>query len=226
MRLRARFAKLTGRSQAAARAVTPGVGVALGARSGVLVAGAGATGGIERGVTVGAERAVHAATTEPTMISTIPILIERNVMSVPACACPYGPSPTERSPSSDHWASSAGDGAPSMRSDPDCVLGNAITSRIFVWLVKHHRPPVDAQRDAAMRRGAVLESVEKSAELRAHALDGVALHRERAFEELTLVDADAAAAELPAVEGQVVLLGCARPAGSSGDARGGRPKPW
>ena len=42
-------------------------------------------------------------------------------------------SPTKRSPSSAYWPSSGADGASSIRSEPDWVLGKAMTSRMFVW---------------------------------------------------------------------------------------------
>src|SRR6185295_3320499 len=42
--------------------------------------------------------------------------------------------PTKRRPSSAYWPGSGGDGASSIGSPPDCVFGNAITSRMFVWL--------------------------------------------------------------------------------------------
>ena len=41
--------------------------------------------------------------------------------------------PTKRSPSSWYWSSSGAEGASSIRSEPDWVLGKAMTSRMFVW---------------------------------------------------------------------------------------------
>ncbi len=41
--------------------------------------------------------------------------------------------PTKRNPRSAYWPSSGAEGASSIRSDPDCVFGNAMTSRMFVW---------------------------------------------------------------------------------------------
>ena len=70
---------------------------------------------------------------------------------------------------------------------------------------EQRRPAVDAERDPAVRRGAVLERVEDRAELLAHPLERLALEQERALEQVAPMDPDRAAAELPAVEGEVVL---------------------
>ena len=56
-----------------------------------------------------------------------------------------------------------------------------------------------------MRRRAVLERVEDRPELLAHALGRLALQREAPLEQVAAMDADRAAAELPAVERDVVL---------------------
>src|SRR4051812_17271372 len=56
-----------------------------------------------------------------------------------------------------------------------------------------------------MRRCPVVECVENGAELLLLRLERVTLEQERALEQVALVDPDGPAAELPAVEGQVVL---------------------
>ena len=70
---------------------------------------------------------------------------------------------------------------------------------------EERRPAIDAEGDPAVRRRAVLEGVEDGAELLAHPLDRLALQQEAALEQVAPVDADRAAAELPAVEREVVL---------------------
>src|SRR5439155_14159533 len=66
-------------------------------------------------------------------------------------------------------------------------------------------PAIDADRDPAMRWGAEVEGVEDRPELLVHRLGGVTLEGERALEEVAPPDANGAAAELPAVEDDVVL---------------------
>ena len=117
--------------------------------------------------------------------------------------CPAAP--TKRRPSSSYWPGSGIDGASSIGSVPDCGLreGHDLAD---VGLVRQQGgPAIDAERDPAVRRGAVVEGVEDRAELLAHRLERVALEQERALEELAPVDPDRAAAELPAVEREVVL---------------------
>ena len=127
--------------------------------------------------------------------STVAIVIRR--------PCPAAP--RTASPSSSYWPGSGIDGASSIGSVPDCVFGKAMTSRMLVWCGEQRGPAIDAERDPAVRRGAVLEGVEDRAELLAHRLERVALEQERALEQLAPVDPDRAAAELPAVEREVVL---------------------
>ena len=55
-------------------------------------------------------------------------------ITAPAYAVVRWGTPTKRRPSSSYWPGSGIDGASSIGSLPDCVLGNAITSRMFVWL--------------------------------------------------------------------------------------------
>ena len=81
------------------------------------------------------------------------------------------------------------------------------------------RPAIDAEGDPAVRRRAVLERVEDGPELLVHRLERVALQPERALEQVAPVDPDRAAAELPAVEREVVLE---RP-GAAGRVLGRRP---
>ena len=76
------------------------------------------------------------------------------------------------------------DGASSIRSEPDWVFGNAMTSRMFVWWRQQRRPAVDAERDAAVRRRAVLERLEDRAEALLHLLERVALEVEAAGEQV------------------------------------------
>ena len=94
-----------------------------------------------------------------------------------------------------------------------------MTSRMFVWCGEERRPAVDAEGDPAVRRRAVLEGVEDGPELLVHPLERVALEPERALEQVAPVDPDRAAAELPAVEREVVLE---RP-GAAGRVLGRRP---
>ena len=84
-------------------------------------------------------------------------------------------------------------------------LGEGLHLADVVLVGQQSDPAVDAQRDAAVRRGAVLERVEDRAELGLLGLDAVALEHQRALEQVVLVDADRPAAQLPAVEHQVVL---------------------
>src|SRR5207244_2388099 len=64
--------------------------------------------------------------------------------------------------------------------------------------------PVDAGRDPTMRRDAVLESVEEVAELRADLLAAHAENLENALLQLAVVDADASARNLDAVQHAVI----------------------
>ena len=81
-----------------------------------------------------------------------------------------------------YCSGSGADGASSIGSVPDCVLGKAMTSRMFVWWRKR-RPAVDPERDAAVRRRAVLERLEHRAEPLLHLVQRVALQAEAALEQ-------------------------------------------
>src|SRR5262245_19164342 len=70
---------------------------------------------------------------------------------------------------------------------------------------KQRRPAVDAKCDPAVRRCAVLERVEDRPELLAHPVLGLALEREAQREQLPPMNPDGPAAQLPAVERDVVL---------------------
>src|SRR4051795_29841 len=132
---------------------------------------------------------------------------------------------TTRTPSSRSWSSSTGAGAPVIGSPPLAVFGNAMTSRIdsrapssaTIPAIPIAIPPwgararagraadaVDPHRAPAVRRRAVLERVEQEAE----APVGLLLAQPDDLEDLALdlgrVDADRAAAELPAVDDEVV----------------------
>ena len=64
--------------------------------------------------------------------------------------------------------------------------------------------PVPAERDAAVRRGAVLERVEQEAELLLRLVLAEAHHREDPLLDVVAVDTDRAAADLVAVADDVV----------------------
>ena len=68
-------------------------------------------------------------------------------------------------PASRRWAGVMGVGAPVSGSRPEAALGKAITSRMLAAAGEQHDHPVPAERDAAVRRRAVLERVEQEAEL-------------------------------------------------------------
>ena len=76
---------------------------------------------------------------------------------------------------------------------------------MLVCCGEQRRPAVDAEGDPAVRRRAVVERVEDGPELLAHRLERVALEQERALEQVAPMDPDRPAAELPAVEREVVL---------------------
>ena len=129
--------------------------------------------------------------------------VERAGLSAQVCGSRG--TPTKRRPSSSYWPGSGIDGASSIGSVPDWVFGKAITSRMFVCCGQKGGPAIDAERDPAVRRRAVLEGVEDGPELLVHRLERVALQPERALEQVAPMDPDRAAAQLPAVERQVVL---------------------
>ena len=98
-------------------------------------------------------------------------------------------------------------GASTSRSCPRCVFGNAITSRIWSTPAIIATMPVEAERDAAVRRRAVGQRVEQEAELLALVLGTDPERREHLRLHVGLVDAHRAAADLPAVQHDVVGLG-------------------
>ena len=53
---------------------------------------------------------------------------------------------------------------PVIRSVARCVLGKAIVSRMLSEPAEEHHHAVDAQRDAAVRRGAELQRVQQESE--------------------------------------------------------------
>ena len=113
--------------------------------------------------------------------------------------------PTKRSPSSSYCSGSGGDGASSIGSVPDWVLGKAMTSRMLVWSA---RSAAQRSMPSAMPPcgGAPYSNASRMApNLLAHALERLALEREAALEQVAPMDPDRAATELPAVEREVVL---------------------
>ena len=101
----------------------------------------------------------------------------------------------------------AGAGASTSRSCPRCVFGNAITSRIDSAPHISVDDAVEAERDAAMRRRAVLQRVEQEAELAPLVFGADAERRENARLHVRLMDTHGAPADLPAVQHDVVGLG-------------------
>ena len=83
-------------------------------------------------------------------------------------------------PSSSSWSACTGEGASSIRSEPDGGLGEG-HDLADVGLVGEQRDPaVDAEGDAAVRRCAVLEGLEDAAELVLLRLGEWPMQRERA----------------------------------------------
>ena len=109
-----------------------------------------------------------------------------------------------RRDSSSSWALAASEGASVSRQAALWVLGKAITSRIELLAAEQHHQAVEAEGDAAVGRCAGLQGREQEAELflvlRGLHAEGV----KHLLLEVALVDADAAAADLQAVEHQVV----------------------
>ena len=99
-----------------------------------------------------------------------------------------------------------GAGAPVSGSDPLAVFGKAITSRMLDSPAKKGDEPLDAEREASVRRSAHSERVEEPAELRSRLLVGHPHRAEDALLDLLAMDPDRARAELPAVPDQVVVL--------------------
>ena len=116
------------------------------------------------------------------------------------------------------------DGASSIGSVPDWVLGKAMTSRMFVW-------PASSAAQRSMPSaippcgGAPYSKASRTApNLLAHPLERLALEQEAALEQVAPMDPDRPAAELPAVEREVVLER-AGPAGRIVRRRSGRDRP-
>ena len=109
-----------------------------------------------------------------------------------------------RSPSSRSCACSTGAGAPVSGSPPLVVFGNAITSRIVLAPGEQRHDPVEPERDPAVRRRAVAQRVEQEAEPRLRLLLIEADQLEHLLLDLAAVDTDRAAADLVAVEHEVV----------------------
>ena len=94
-----------------------------------------------------------------------------------------------------------------MRSTAAVVFGNAMTSRIDDSPGQQRADAIEPERQAAVRRRAVFERLEKEPESVARFLVGHAEQAEDLGLRLAVVDTDAAAAQLPAVEDDVVGLG-------------------
>ena len=91
-------------------------------------------------------------------------------------------------------------------SEPLETFGNAITWRMSGSPAMQRDEPVDAHREAAVRRRAHPERVEEEAELLLLLLLAEAHDAEDRLLDLGVVDPDRARAELPAVPDQVVVL--------------------
>ena len=117
-------------------------------------------------------------------------------------------------------ASSTGAGAPVSGSTPLAVFGNAITSRIESRPAEERHDPVDAERDAAVRRRAVAQRVEQEAEARLGLLLGDPERLEDLLLHVGAVDTDRAAADLRAVEDEVVARASAARPGRRTSRRG------
>ena len=114
--------------------------------------------------------------------------------------------PSMRRRSSRSCRASTGVGAVDMRSTAWAVFGNAMTSRMDGSPARSSDQAVQAERDAAVRRRAVLERVEEEAEPQLRVLVADAEQRKIALLKRRVVDTDAAAADLDAVEHDVVRL--------------------
>ncbi len=126
---------------------------------------------------------------------------------------------SDRSFSSSSCFGSIGEGAPIMRSRAGLRLREGHHLANVVDLGIEGGPPVETDRDPAVRRGTVLQRVEEGAELVAHALDGVAHEPERLLEQLAPVDADRSPADSQPFSARSYC--CARTAPGS-DSRSGR----
>ena len=85
---------------------------------------------------------------------------------------------------------------PAIRSTAVAVFGNAMTSRIDALAGEHRDDTVEPERDAAVRRRAVLERLEEEAEAQLRLLVADAEPLEDARLQRGVVDSDAAAADL------------------------------
>jgi hypothetical protein len=110
-------------------------------------------------------------------------------------------------PSSRIWCSGTSEGAPLIRSVALAVLGERdhVAQRL---LPRHqHHEPVEAERDPAVRRRAVAQRLEEEAE----AVLGFLVRQRQQLEDLRLqlgvMDPQAAAADLDAVQHDVIGLG-------------------
>ena len=112
----------------------------------------------------------------------------------------FGGPPTKRRPSSSYCSGSGRRRRLEHRVAPRLRLRERHHLADVRLVGEQRRPAVDAERDAAVRRRAVLERVEDGAELLAHALERLALEQEAALEQVAPMDPDRPAAELPAVE--------------------------
>ena len=107
-------------------------------------------------------------------------------------------------PASLRCAGVIGAGAAVSGSKPPPDFGNAMTSRIESVPASSAHDPVPAERDAAVRRRAVLEGVEEEAELLLRLVLVDAHDREDPLLDVLAVDTDRAAPDLVAVADDVV----------------------
>ena len=106
--------------------------------------------------------------------------------------------------SSCNCLSPTGDGAPAIRSCAWAVFGKAMTSRIECSPHRMATDPVEAERDAAVRRGAVLERVDEEPETQSGFLVGDLQQLEDQSLDGLVVNPDAAAGDLAAVQHEIV----------------------
>ena len=114
-----------------------------------------------------------------------------------------------RRPSSVSWAGSTGVGATGEGVGARLGLGEGDDLADVLLAGQQGDQPVDAEGEAGVGRGAVAEGVEQEPELGLRLLGGDAEQREDPLLDVGAVDPDAARAQLPAVEHQVVGLDCA-----------------
>ena len=106
---------------------------------------------------------------------------------------------------------STADGDSAIKSCAAVVFGNAITSRMDFSPASSITTRSSAQRDAAMRRRAIGERVQKEPEALARCLVAQAQRLEHARLHILAMNSDAAGAELDAVQHQIVALRAALP---------------